>query len=724
MRLSLRLIYFIFFAGSGICGPHNTTIQIVPDREYFDVNSLLQVKGVEVNGNLETWHPILIIDPKYNIVRDRGNLTTLVEEGTYSILAALPNFEKASRTIVVDDTAPTVTLTSPIRGTCVEPGRYDSIEGKLTDEHSGADFVEINEVSEDLSASGKYSKDAQFRHGLNYVNVVGHDRAGLSTLKTAQFYQTGEWIDFDPNEPLESIKNGAINWWVSRNIFDRFEGAVENTNSLSHFLSSALGYLNLGELAENPKVLMDQSDPLSKVATISTLVRLSSAKLYNPIVDVEPANGGFFIHGGFYGINGVPALTMEIEVEASVLFLTYFYMPLAKFKATFRMDSLGIQTDVRAAKSSGEDLELRIENLYLDKGNVEIRIKLSEDEPPILPWPFSGMFMGPTAYLEWLGSRALTIEGQDLYDHYESDIRFQVQNHVNAILEDLAGSFKSQLDFSTDTFPWAASSTTITLRSALDSLDISEAGVEIGMNTGFKSDGTSAHESLPIFTRNSCDLHTVTEKEDGVDRDYNLAVRVHVDMLNQLAHAIWRGGVFDFHLTPSSFSNFKLEEFGITNFDARTFFGLPAIVNDCDGGAIKVEVGGAEIRAAFDAFERHFDATFLVSGMAELEVSVEENKIRFWLAGASLHSFETKIVHEGAPSDKRLFETLVEHYMMELLEDEFKGVFLGEFALPSFELDQIDSNIPFDQVFTFNGLDLVHGNGYFYLNAQLEDPTY
>lgn len=716
-------IFSLFLFGLTLCSQAASVLKIVPDRTYFDVGSLFQIQGVVENGTLVSDNPTLILHPFLNLTRDRGELTELTQEGPYILTAALPDFKLASRRIIVDDTPPNVAVDSPEHGTCVVPGKYTSAKGNLRDSHSGPDFIEINKERVPLMGDGTYEKLLHFRHGLNFVNALGYDRAGLSRLNSAQFYQSGEWIQFDPLAPLKSIKNNAVDWWFGRELFDRFQGTVENPNSLSHFLSLALGYLDLNGDSNDRKTIVNEEPVLSENGMLTTVIKLNNVEINNPIVDIEPSKRGLNIHGGFYGTDGKPALALELDIEITLQVLTYFYIPVAKFKTFVNMDSMGIQVDVQASKLSGEDMAVKIDNLHLDKGNVDVKISMGKESAPFLPWPLSGMFpIGPKEYLEWLVSKIMTIQGRDLYEHYEAEITGQLEAQVNDILKGIIGSFEGNIDFSTDTFPWAATSKMITLRSTLDTLNLSELGVEVGVNTGFMSDGDSAHGDLPIFGRNNCDSgHRDEIISGGLDQSYNVGARAHIDLLNQLSHALWRGGAFDLKLTQNSFSSLNLSEFGINNFVGATFLGLPPIINDCDVKGIGFEIGGAEIRAAFDAFDNHFDVTFMLSGIAELEVKVVNDKIQFWLAETHLHSFETRTVHEGKLEDKRMFETLVEHYMWEYIEKEFKGVFLGEFQIPSVELDKLNLGLPFDQVLGFRDVNITHVDGRFLIKTQLKD---
>lgn len=723
MRKYIHILFFLCSSLSAQAVDGHSLI-LLPDRGFFEVGSSLELKGIDRNGTIVTPSASFFVNPDADDLIDSvipytGGRWVMENEGRLLISSLLPGGSQVTKVVYVDETPPVVKILDPPRASSLEPSASRSVRVKVTDAVSGAKRLEVEGQSFELSKNGNTEVSVPSSHGLNTIRAKGYDAADLKGQTTASFYESGGWLPFDNSAPLESKLQSGIGIQFGSEIFNKFRDSVENPNSLNQFMNSAVNEFNEANRLAGSQIIYDKVKKLtSESSEYHIEVSLKSIDFNNPHLSLASVDGGVRIGGGFYRESGRDAISAVFRIKVSILLFHFFEFPLLESDLVISMEDLNIDVNLQASKSAGEALEVDLGDLQLSNGLINIEADLPYEHLNLFmaPWVML-MPMSFEEYVEWVLSEILTSEGANVYERYEREVESRIEAQANHILSSLISSFDYQVTFSSDTLPWASTSKNINFVSELSEIELKETGAKLVLNTAISSDGESLHEEKPIITRNGCEVNDNHEAPfHNLD---NLQLHVKLDLLNQLSHALWQGGVFDLTINNNSFKDLDLADYIISNFEASTFLLQPPIIHDCQSDDLIVELGDALVTAHFEVAGREIEIELALSMRAHLAMEQIGDRVRFTMLSAELLSYEVTNIILGMPKDKQIFETLIEFYLKKPLENELSDLFLGEIQMPSFEFDSLVSDVPFDSRVSVNNITVNRAAGHFYLNGTM-----
>ncbi len=241
-------IYTFSCQSPGVYEMFPDTLEVLPDLPYELIVDLVPFQTVYRTGQIITL-ATLVQDRFGNEIADApiafeatpdgeyfgSGRFRFSEEGTYTLTAEVTGATHddvilyEERQIVVNETGPSISCSSPADGAMVvhNPGSNLTFEGTAADEN-GLDQVFVNGSAVSFNSDGEFSATVQPRYGINFVDIVAQDVFGEESVRTCAFLVSNHW-----HSPT-SYLNDAVALRLSQDAIDDgdFDGNIRSLNDL------------------------------------------------------------------------------------------------------------------------------------------------------------------------------------------------------------------------------------------------------------------------------------------------------------------------------------------------------------------------------------------------------------------------------------------------------------------------------------------------------------
>lgn len=441
-------------------------------------------------------------------------------EGTYTVLARVTGETQndmelsASTQIIVNGTGPQISCDGPTDGEqlLLTPGQSVLFKGSLADTN-GVQFVAVNGVPATLNPDGTFEASLTTRYGINFVDVTARDDFNAENSRTCAFQVSDNWTApgaLEPDALMLKLRQPAVDDYAR-------SGPLSSLGDLLYTVLNSQG-------------LIDTLD--TTLRTAGPVENGNTTKLYSDscatrILGICVAVHIWYFHDSLNVVGPSPTSLTLLQDGLNL---------------TARINTIKIGTRLRAAgifDTNGTvtvdyiDMDLD-SNLLYQNGRPRVTLRqVNSTSVGNVSSNYSGidgffvnilisLFQGTVAGL--------------LQDQLESFIN----DEFNATLDNLVNSLDVNSLGTTINIPKLDQSGDIPLQFNVNfsSLTATAARALFGLGASFDGPVTKGINSRgAAIPAGTAYLDPTTNK--------SAAVAVHVSIINQVLHALWRGGFFD-----------------------------------------------------------------------------------------------------------------------------------------------------------------------------------
>lgn len=623
--------------------PASLDVAVTPSRALYGLGEVVEIDAIVADrfGNpIDAPNLVYAADPP--VPAFGAGRFRLTEEGIITLGVTVEGTTlSAAVELLVNGRGPSIVCDSPADGAMLDrgPGTV-TLRGTVADALGVAE-VTVDGVAADLNEDGVFTADVEAGWGIQYVDITATDTEGAANSTTCAFLVSDDWI----------AESGFVNDGVTLALG---QAAIDD--------GSRGGSLNsLGDLLDTA---------------------LDSQELVNAI-DAQLAGSGrllneCFVDLGFLGC----ALRATVDYESARVD--------GPNDVSLRLVDGGLRGAITIRNAA---VRLRIGGTFSTSGWVFLN-SMSLDVT------FDLRLSGGVPRLTYRSSGAPDIGGIDtdfsgitgelldfLFPLFEGTVKSAIRDGINGFvrddLDDVLDGVVSGLDIgslgSSFDVPRLDGGAPVALGFGLrfSTIDVNTSRALFGIGTQF-----SAPVTRPGQTFGAAYPPGALRLEPPLSR--SVGAGVHVVLLNQAVHALWRARFFDAAIDAD------VLDLGLpAGSSAVLDFGLPPVVQGrdvADGGGVEVQLGAVGLTLVvpgiFDApltvrLGAVANASVAIVGEDELVFGdIEIEQLSFATPDASL-SMETRDVLEGFLTD------LLGSVLADALNDALPALPIPSFELPS-----------------------------------------
>ncbi|MFW5966722.1 MAG: hypothetical protein ACOCV2_04340, partial [Persicimonas sp.] len=495
--------------------PDDLAISKVPDKSYYGLGQVVEVAAVvsdQYGNRIED--ASLTYDSQPDGEEFGHGRMRYHEEGVYTVTVTVDGETRDdveledSVDIEVNGQGPDIECDSPADGSMVDGSAADGITLQgFVEDAQGIDSLEIEGEDVPVANDGYFEYDLTTRYGMNYVDIVARDDADgdyqEENSTTCTFLMADEWAKEDEH------MDDSVALALDQNAVD--DGSTSGSiNSLNDMLHTVLGsdglenQIDSALLAQNPLV-DDCYDYYLGCYNYEVNYIADTVVLGGPHdTSLELLNGGLGLDATLRN------LSLDLDVDSD----------LADATGTVSIDTIDAEIDFDVDHHNGAPrVTVRPGTVNVEAGSVDIDV----DGLP-----------------DWLDSIITSLAEGTVRSTVEDQLESFLQNDVNDMLDGVVGNLDVSSFGSTFSVPSLDGSGSIPIQFGVDitSVDLDTSRALFGLSTRIEADSVErATDSEGIALLQDDLLYTGPFDE-------SLTAAVHVGTLNQVLHALWRGGLF------------------------------------------------------------------------------------------------------------------------------------------------------------------------------------
>ena len=577
------------------------------------------------------------------------------EDGTYTMSVEVTEDTHDDKTlyeeveVVINASGPDINCEAPFDGEMIDhtPGDPISFDGMVSDAHS-VDSLSVNGDSVSLTANGNggydFSTTVDTHYGVNFVDIAATDEFGEQNVRTCAFMVADAW---QPEN--ESITDG-----ISLSLFQEavddgnFNGDIDSLNDLLMTALNSDGIENM---------MLDELDDFSQSDSITVSFVSCSYTLY--VEDIDITSGPLHVTS-LDLIDG--GLTMEATLNE--VFLELFV------DVGWCFGNLNPEVDISSLDLSiTADMELVNGEPSLSLNNVNSvesgQISISGQN-----WFSDALYSGIESIVQ--GTLRSTVE-----DTFEDVI----VDNFDPLLGDLISSLEvSELGAEFEV-PRLDSDGTMALGFTPDdfsTIDVDPDRALFGIAPRIFNAGSGGHGiASPGAPYPQTSLFIQDPDPAGVGQEYTASAAVHIALLNQALHALWRGGLF--HADVGGSLGDDLPDGASVMLESN----MPPMVALNDDGSAELMMGAVTVELVLPGI---FDDPVALTVGLTAETGIDLSGLEIAFDGITLDDFYLSPNDISINSDTR---DILEDFLADLFQDivdQSLNAALPALPIPSFEI--------------------------------------
>ena len=551
--------------------------------------------------------------------------------------------------VVVNASGPDINCDAPFDGEMIDhpPGDSITFDGMVSDAHS-VDSVTVNGDSVSLAANGNggydFSTSVDTRYGVNFVDIAATDEFGEENVRTCAFTVADAW------QPEGQAIDDGISLSLFQDAIDdgSFDGDIDSLNDLLMTALNSQGIENM-MLAELDDFSQSDSITVSFVSCSYTVyvedIDITSGPLHVTSLDL--------IDGG---------LTMEATLND--IFLELFV------DVGWCFGNLNPEVDISSVDLSlTADLEQVNGEPSLTLNNVNNvtsgSISLSGQN-----WASDLLYSGVESIVQ--GTLRSTVE-----DTFEDVI----VDNFDALIGDVISSLEvSELGAEFDV-PRLDSDDTLSLGFTPDdfsTIDVDPDRALFGIAPRiYSADGAGHGIDSPGAPYPQTSLFIQDPDPAGVGQDHTASAAVHIALLNQALHALWRGGLF--HADVGGALGDDLPDGASVQLSAA----MPPMVALDDDGTAELMMGTVGVELVLPGV---FDDPVSLTVGLTAETGLDLNGLEIAFDGVILDEFYLSPNEISINSNTRdILEVFLSDLFQDIVDQSLNAA-LPALPIPSFEI--------------------------------------
>lgn len=643
-------------SGGGSALPATVHISKVPDQTVYGLGEPVEVATLVLDGAGGTVAGAsveLVSNPPAD-QQIGGNRFVYLSDGTYTITATVLGATNggmpvtASVTIAVDGHGPTIACADPIDGAILNLAPGPVVLTGSVDDVNGIGGLQVNGVPVAVDASGSFAAPITAAWGINFVNLAAQDGVGREAHRTCAFLLSETWA------PDDAALSNTISYGAGQQAFDDNSRAGA-LNSFDDILSTVLNSAGLRNtlhaslLAANPLKpnTCDQSIDIPLVGTVC-VVR-SQVTYLNMQINGPNSTSLTLVNGGMQNRVRVENIRLQLRVIGEV-------------------SGVGFDTSGWVTFSFGEVDATFDTSLVGGQPNVSIRPNSVAVRVGSISTDFSGL---DGVVLNMI----VALANGTVRDLVANTMRDYVTNNFNSVLDGVVSGldvYNLPSAFDVPRFD-GGSPLTANFSTNFSSLNTNPARMLVGMGTRFQATPAHARPTLGAPIPSGERLFDAT-------LGGSVAAALHVGMLDQALHALWRGGYFDATLGGGALNG--LVPAGATLGLSTT---LPPAVSLRADGRIEIAVGAINAHLEDPALlTEPIDAG--VGGRVSCAVSLDAGA--FLLQDCTVDELhvstgDSLLAAQTTAAVEQLLRDVLQQVMSAVVRDALPAVPLPGFRLPA-----------------------------------------
>jgi hypothetical protein len=380
-------------------------------------------------------------------------------------------------------------------------------------------------------------------------------------------------------------------------------------------------------------------------------------------VNLEPRDGLLHVDVDMRGVGG-QGIIFDIRAQkrsCGFLNLICLIAP-GTITGTLTIEFVRIEADIQLEVVGGE-LVASLLNTSVDIGPTNVNI-----DGAFLSL-FEGLFNGQIGPL---------IAG------VESEFAGQVDTILGPLLADALGALALDTIIDFPSLAEGEENIPVRFKTGYEDVEIEPSGMTLTFAAGAHSPAEVPYTNLGSMGRAGCLDNPQRLVIPGLG---GFEMVLTDDLLNQLLHGAWRGGLLEFELPPELLGDVDLSEFGVSDLVLRLSGMLQPTVSDCnEEGELLIHVGDLRIDATMQVFGEPIDVVIFASLEAGLDLRAEEGGIGLAIESVERAELEINVQQEDLVGFESVLADLIEDNLIAALLDLLGGESLGSFPLPAIDL--------------------------------------
>ncbi|MEZ4265505.1 MAG: hypothetical protein R3F39_03930 [Myxococcota bacterium] len=572
-------------------------------------------------------------------------------EGRYTLSAhaeAVPSLT-ATKDIVVDQTAPVITITSPDRGFVGDGLKTVVLAGTVSDNLGTVTTLELNGKAFALPPEGgPFEITVPLAYGITPLTARAVDPYGNERTVTRAALWSSLWYALNPaSYATDRVNDGIV-----------AELSQEGLNQLAGVLNSVLAGGDLAGLVGS------QGFKTPCIGGDCTLV-LKSIKMSSGTVKLTLMDGGLKVDFSLKDLD----ITMNLTTPQAP-FLPPFDIVIAADSLSLKMD-LGLAVENGVIVANAASPKLNVGDLtvgFFQQFNVKVLDDLANGFIDFIEPALVGIVETVFVFLA---------EGliEDLINGLADSIAIDTELEIPALAEGLNAnaihleSRPSQIQFTPEFMR----------------IDLDAVANAVTPVPPHPVDGSVRYESCaPVGSVPAPPTSPIV-------------AGLHEDFINELLFAIWQGGTLSIDLGPEAASAFDLGQFGIDLQGVRVDPYLPLIFSTCSGDK-RVQIGDLFLDATLDLLGTPSHIALWIQAEAVVDVVPSTGPTGATVLTFDIGTFDPMVLevvtNEGIfeGDDAGLVE-LIGGQLLPLLIEQLAGDSLS-FELPTIDLGDLIPGLP------------------------------
>lgn len=440
------------------------------------------------------------------------------EEGTYNVLARVTGPTQddielsASTEILVNGVGPEIQCDSPIDGAqlLATPGGVVKFQGTLADVN-GIQFVFVNGAPATLNPDGTFEADITTRYGINFVDITARDDFNVENSRTCAFQLSDNWT------APGSIASDAVMLKLRQPAIDdnARSGPISSLGDILHTILNSTGLTDTIDSAF--RAMGPSGGGETKIYDDDCATRIIfciRARVW-------------YKHNSFK-VNGNSTVNMDLIQDGLNL--------------KTRINDIKVKVRVKAAGIIDTTGTVTIQYVDVD---VDSNLQHQNNKPRITLRRVNSTSVGNVStdfngIDGWIVNLLVGLFQGTIGDMLKSQLESFINNEFNDTLDGLVNSLDVNSLGDTINIPKLDGTGDIPLNLNLDfsSTSATDARALFGLGLGFDGPVTKGINSRgAAIPAGALTIDPPTTK--------SAAVGVHITVVNQALHALWRGGFFD-----------------------------------------------------------------------------------------------------------------------------------------------------------------------------------
>lgn len=545
-------------------------------------------------------------------------------------------------TVLSSECRPGIDVEFPPRGATLQSGSpVVAVTGRVSSEGGAIDWLRINGEDVPVGSDGRFSHEVTARTGGNVLVLETADVGGVERRRVQSFLWSSSY--HRPTEAPAGMLTDGLAIFLAQESLDDGDH-TQPIDDIATLLGLAMGAIDLA-------AFIDPSVPMASAVGCDVYVQ----DLWSTSSDVslQAIDGGLRMTATLYGVEGD----------------LFYDCALSNHDGGFAVESVEAVTDV------------------LVDVNAEHQLALAVIDPHTT---VSGLSIWADGALGF----ALDIFQGLIVDTVVADLEASLTDQLTGLMGPAVGlALGAMAPNTTLQFPRTGSTETIPVRLSTDFHEVEfddgqvppdppppQGGDLFERGGAYALEPVTPYENLGVPDWNGCGAGA---PEIPLPRQASLEIGLTDDLLNQLLHGAWRGGMLEFEMPPELLPE---DTALISDLQVKVSGMLAPTASDCDpDGRLRLHIGDIRIDGSLVLGDQPITFVAYSSLVAGLDVVPTETGIGITLAEVERIETELTVAEpegiEAEPTLRAVLETqLVEGVLGSL------GGGLGGIDLPQLDV--------------------------------------